>query len=240
MHEAVVWAADHGVRVVNLSWDGAFSSVINEAGAYLKSKTGGMLFMSGVNGRRELDYENQPDIYAIAMTDRADQPRSASGNHIDFAAPGYEIYSTTTNSSYEVDSGTSYACPVAAGIAAWVMSVNPELVPAQIEHILKESAIDLGEPGWDKVFGWGRIDFGRVAQNTFATLPLARIGAVRNEGLVIQAVPVPGATYRLYRSLGLKGDWEPVGDARSEATLRDASPPAALAFYKVEITLPPD
>src|ERR1051325_2330903 len=76
MHEAIVWAADHGVRVVNLSWDGAFSSVINEAGAYLKEKAGGMLFMSGVNGRKLLSYPNQADIYAISMTDRDDQPRS--------------------------------------------------------------------------------------------------------------------------------------------------------------------
>ena len=167
MHDAVVWAADHGVRVVNLSWDGAFSTVINDAGAYLKAKTGGMLFMAGVNvlnGRKFLNYPNQPDIYAISMTDRNDQPRSTYGEHIDFAAPGWEIYSTTTNSTYEVDSGTSYSSPLVAGITAWVMSVNPALGPAEIEGILRESAVDLGAPGWDQVFGWGRIDFGRVAR----------------------------------------------------------------------------
>ncbi|HEV8541453.1 MAG TPA: S8 family serine peptidase [Verrucomicrobiae bacterium] len=75
MHDAVIWAADHGVRVVNLSWDGAFSSVINDAGLYLKQKAGGMLFMSGVNGNGLLNYPNQPDIYAVSMTDMNDQTR---------------------------------------------------------------------------------------------------------------------------------------------------------------------
>jgi thermitase len=240
MHAAVVWAADHGVRVVNLSWDGAFSSVINEAGAYLKEKVGGMLFMSGVNGRMPLDYENQPDIYAISMTDQNDEPRSAFGDHIDFAAPGWEIYSTTTNSTYEVDSGTSYSAPLAAGIVAWVMSVNTNLGPAEIEEILRKSAVDLGEPGWDQTFGWGRIDFGSVATNTFETLPARRITVARENGLTVKATAVPGASYRLWRSVDLGGVWEPIGTAGLDSNLRDPSPPSRAALYKVEITLPRD
>jgi subtilisin family serine protease len=243
MHEAVVWAADHGVRVVNLSWDGAFSSVINEAGAYLKTKTGGMLFMSGVNGRKFLNYPDQPDIYAISMTDTNDQPRSAYGEHIDFAAPGWEIYSTTTNSTYEVDSGTSYSSPLVAGIAAWVMSVNPELGPAEIEGILRESAVDLGTRGRDQDFGWGRVDFGRVAANTFATLPVSRIVAVRDGPVKIVAVRLEGAGYRLFRRDLLNSPWLPVTDATWEANqnmviFTDPNPPAKTAFYRVEITLP--
>jgi subtilisin family serine protease len=229
---------------VNLSWDGAFSSVINEAGAYLKQRIGGMLFMSGVNGRKQLDYPAQPDIYAIAMTDQDDEPRSASGAHIDFAAPGWEIYSTTTNSGYEVDSGSSYSTPLVAGMAGWIMSVNPNLGPAEIEAILKASAIDLGPPGWDPDFGWGRVDFGLVARNTFATLPLSRAGARYDGGLSITAVRSPGATYRLFRSTNLAG-WELVANAAITfegdlVLLRDPSPPPVQAYYKVELTLPRD
>jgi thermitase len=243
MHEAVIWAADHGVRVVNLSWDGAFSSVINEAGAYLKTKTGGMLFMSGVNGRKLLNYPDQPDIYAISMTDTNDQPRSAYGEHIDFAAPGWEIYSTTTNSTYEVDSGTSYSAPLAAGLAAWVMSVNPALGPAEIEDILRETAEDLGTPGRDQNFGWGRVDFGRVAEKTFATLPVSRIAAVRDGQVKIVAVKVEGAGYRLFRRDLLTSAWLPVSNATVESNqntviFTDPNPPAKTAFYRAEITLP--
>lgn len=244
MHDAVVWAADHGVRVVNLSWDGAFSAVINDAGAYLKSKTGGMLFMSGVNGRKFLNYPNQPDIYAISMTDLNDQPRSAYGDHIDFAAPGWEIYSTTTNSTYEVDSGTSYSAPLVAGIAAWVMSVNPALGPTEIEDLLRESAVDLGAPGWDQDFGWGRIDFGSVAEKTFATLPVCRIAVIRDDPLKIVAVKVEGVSYRPFRRESfVSGEWLVVSNAKVETTQNtvifiDPNSLSHTAFYRVEITLP--
>ncbi len=249
MHDAVIWAADHGVRIVNLSWDGAFSAVINDAGKYLKEKTGGMLFMAGVNCRLSpncrtfLSYPNQPDIYAVAMTDSNDQPRSNYGDHIDFAAPGWEIYSTTTNSTYEMDSGTSYSSPLVAGIAAWVMSVNPTLGPADIEEILRETAVDLGTPGWDQDFGWGRVDFGRVAERTFATLPVSRIAAVRDGAVKIVAVRVQGAVYRLFRRDAASSPWGLVSDSIMETTqntviFTDPNPPRKTAFYRVEITLP--
>ncbi len=243
MHDAIVWAADHGVRVVNVSWDGAFSSVINDAGGYLRQKTGGMLFMSGVNGQRFLNYPNQPYIYAVAMTDRDDLPRSSYGPHIDFAAPGWQIYSTTTNSTYEVDSGSSYSSPLLAGIAAWIMSVNPDLGPDEIEGILQASSVDLGDPGWDQHYGWGRIDFSQAAEKTFATLPVSRIAAERASTVTIVAVRVAGATYRLARQLDFGAPWETVGDVISEATdatvkLVDPAPPHGQAFYRVEITLP--
>jgi subtilisin family serine protease len=244
MHDSVIWAADHGARVVNLSWDGAFSSVINEAGAYLKEKMRGMLFMSGVNGRKLLDYPKQPDIYAISMTDQQDEPRAAYGDHIDFAAPGWQVYSTTTNSTYEVDSGTSYSAPLVAGIAAWVMSVNPELGPTEIEQILKDSSIDLGAPGWDQDFGWGRIDFGKAALLTFATLPVSRIGVVQSTPFAVRAVYREGASYRLLRSSTLSNpEWQVVQDAAitvadGTVTLTDPAPTGVQGFYRVEITLP--
>lgn len=241
MHDAVIWAADHGIRVVNLSWDGAFSSVINQAGAYLKEKTGGMLFMSGVNGTNQLNYTNQPNIYAVAMTDAADVSRSSFGDHIDFAAPGHQIYSTTTNSTYEVDSGTSYSAPLLAGIAAWIMAVNPALGPDDIENILKASCIDLGQPGWDPNYGWGRIDFATVAQRTIETLPANRIG-VRREPFAITAVYQPNALYELFRTEDLgEGAWQKVENAALQTNagtllMIDPSPSPRYAFYRVRTT----
>jgi thermitase len=241
MHEAIVWAADQGVRVVNLSWDGAFSEVINEAGVYLKQKTGGMLFMSGVNGRRALPYPAHPHIYAIAMTDRNDEPRSAYGAHIDFAAPGWEIYSTSENSGYATDSGTSYSTPLAAGMAAWIMSVAPELGPDAIEQILKETAVDLGETGWDSSFGWGRLDFGATARVVYERLPLSRVAADRSGNMLrVRALFSPGASYRLFRAEDAR-TWRAVAGMQiqvdeSTVYLTDPAPPGERAFYKVEIT----
>jgi thermitase len=242
MYNAVIWAADHGIRVVNLSWDGAFSSLINDAGAYLKEKTRGMLFMAGVNGDERLNYTSRPHIYAVSMTDMNDQSRSCYGNHIDFAAPGWDVYSTTTNSGYKIDSGTSYSAPLMAGVAAWIMSVAPELGPTEIEELLKAGCVDLGTPGWDEHYGWGRIDFGRVAQLTFERTAISRV-TPRGPGMV-EAVYEPDVTYRLFRSGTLwAGQWEAVPGATLDVTnakvvLSDPGEETAKMFYKVEITRP--
>jgi subtilisin family serine protease len=63
-------------------------------------------------------------------------------------------------------SGTSMASPHAAGVAALVLSRNPSLTPDQVRAILRGSADDLGTPGWDPVFGYGRINARRAVEQT--------------------------------------------------------------------------
>jgi hypothetical protein len=54
--------------------------------------------------------------------------------------------------------GTSAACPIAAGVAALILSVEPDLTGDEVRHFLERSAKDLGDPGWDQYYGWGRVD----------------------------------------------------------------------------------
>jgi minor extracellular protease Epr len=63
-------------------------------------------------------------------------------------------------------SGTSMASPHAAGVAALVLSKNPGLSPTQVRGILHGSSVDLGTPGWDPVFGHGRVNARRAVQQT--------------------------------------------------------------------------
>ncbi|HEV2150333.1 MAG TPA: S8 family serine peptidase [Longimicrobiaceae bacterium] len=63
-------------------------------------------------------------------------------------------------------SGTSMASPHAAGVAALVLSKNPRLSPVQVRGILRSSSQDLGTPGWDPVFGHGRVNAKRAVQQT--------------------------------------------------------------------------
>src|SRR5688572_9208623 len=163
MYEAIIWAADHGVRVVNISWTGGDSETLNAAGAYLKERARGIVAMSGVNGAGFLNYVNQPNIYCISMTDAGENPRSRFGNHIDFSAPGFEVFSTTTNSGYGFASGTSYSTPLFCGAVATLFSVNPALTPDAAIDLLKNTAEDLGPVGWDQFHGFGRINQGKAA-----------------------------------------------------------------------------
>jgi subtilisin family serine protease len=63
-------------------------------------------------------------------------------------------------------SGTSMASPHAAGVAALVLSKNATLAPAQVRAILRASSNDLGVPGWDPVFGYGRVNASRAVEQT--------------------------------------------------------------------------
>src|SRR5882724_2497437 len=106
------------------------------------------------------------------MTDEADNFQSAPGAGIDFAAPGYQIFSTSIGDSYASGSGTSYSTPLFCGVVAVLMSINPTLNADEIVDILKNTADDKGQPGWDAYFGWGRINFAAAAGATAATVPL--------------------------------------------------------------------
>jgi hypothetical protein len=78
----------------------------------------------------------------------------------DVAMPGERVNSTVIPSGYSGDtwSGTSMACPHAAGVAALMLEKNPTLSPAGIDSLMERWAIDLGPPGKDNDFGSGRPD----------------------------------------------------------------------------------
>ncbi|MFN4150317.1 MAG: S8 family serine peptidase, partial [Candidatus Sericytochromatia bacterium] len=55
-------------------------------------------------------------------------------------------------------SGTSMAAPHVAGLVGLILSQKPNLKPAEVKNVLESSSKDLGDKGWDKYFGAGRID----------------------------------------------------------------------------------
>lgn len=104
----------------------------------------------------------------------------------DMAAPGVNITSCAynNNSGYISGySGTSMATPHCAGLAALLLSKNPNLTVAQIDSIMQFTALDLGTAGKDTMYGAGRIRAKRAIDFTPATgslpdLRLAEFGTV--------------------------------------------------------------
>lgn len=243
MYDAVIWAADHGVRVVNISWTGADSDTLNVAGRYLKATARGILAMPGVNGTGFLDYTNQPDIYCISMTDAADNQRSRFGNHIDFAAPGWAIYSTVTNGGYTFGSGTSYSTPLFCGVVAALFSINPTLSPDEVIELLKTSAADLGPPGWDQYYGWGRINFGAAAAAD-ASRPVITSLRLSNGTADVTVTNQPALSFALWKTPALgAATWGIVTNVvlstnAGVLTLTDPAPGTGGSFYRVEARVP--
>ena len=117
---------------------------------------------------------------------------------MDLAAPAWHVLvaDPTITSGYGQGDGTSFAAPLAAGAAALAWSINPLLTPDEVYAILKETAVDLGTPGWDEVFGWGRIDIGAVAERASQ---MAGVPEPATLGLLAAGLVLWGAGRRMNR-----------------------------------------
>jgi len=168
---AVTYAADHGVRIANISYAAmpATASVVSAA-SYMKSK-GGLVFVSAGNLNKDEGYSPTTSMIAVSATDSADNRSSFSsyGAFVSLSAPGSGIYTTVQGGGYGAVSGTSFASPVAAAVGALVMSANPSLTAAQVENILFTTAVDLGTAGRDIYFGYGRVNAAAAVQKAGGT-----------------------------------------------------------------------
>jgi subtilisin family serine protease len=159
---AIMMAADAGIRIVSISIAGpSSSSTLANAIAYAWNK-GTVVFAAAGNYGTNAPYYPAATPYAVAVgaTDATDAKASYSnyGSWVTLFAPGHSILTTLNGGGYGYASGTSYAAPIAAGVAALVLSKNPSLTAAQLVDILRNTTDDLGDPGFDSTFSWGRIN----------------------------------------------------------------------------------
>ena len=162
----LVYAADHGAQVVNMSiGSGSQVGAVTNAISYARSKGLVVVAAAGNNraGGSPISYPAaDAGVIAVASTDSADVYSSFSnrGSYVDIAAPGSSILSTlpVAMSSYAYYSGTSMASPHIAAVAALLKAYNPALSPDQVELAMTSSAVDLGTAGKDVDYGYGRVD----------------------------------------------------------------------------------
>ncbi len=168
--KGVEYAADNGAKVISVSYSGVGGSLRRQAGAYARS-LGALFFNSAGNTSGREDYHsggNWEEIIAVSSTTSADALSSFSsyGPYVDLAAPGSSVYTTSwgSDSSYGNASGTSFSSPLAGSVAALLFSSFPLATHLQVEQALFDGAADLGNPGWDELFGHGRVDaYGSMA-----------------------------------------------------------------------------
>lgn len=157
--QGVIWAADHGARVANVSYNVAGSPAMESAGDYLMAR-GGVLTVSAGNYNTNVNVPSSTKLLTVGSVNSNDQKSSFSnyGQFLAVMAPGEGMYLTNRGGGYGSWAGTSFSAPTAAGVVGLIFSANPSLTAAQAMDIIKSSADDLGAPGFDTTFGWGRVN----------------------------------------------------------------------------------
>ena len=145
---AITYAADHGVRIINISIGGTSpSSTLQSAVNYAWSK-GAVVFAAAMNASTSTPYYPAACDYVLAVSATEPGNTLASfsnyGSWISLAAPGDTIYTTDNSGGYSTWAGTSFSSPIAAATGALALSINPKLSAASLVNLLEQNADDIG------------------------------------------------------------------------------------------------
>ncbi|WP_271190382.1 S8 family serine peptidase, partial [Dactylosporangium matsuzakiense] len=207
----IVWAADHGAKVINLSLGGPGDTpILHDAVTYATNKGSLLVVAAGNSADSEPQYPAAyPEVLAVAATDANGKLTDFStyGDWVDVAAPGFGIVSTSVPQNgyeYFIGDGTSFAAPIVSGVAALMRSNNPALTPAQLLATIKGTARDAGPRGFDKYFGNGVLDaYAALGGGWAPEFPQASLGAGEPNDVPARATaftaPVTG-------TIGIEGD----------------------------------
>lgn len=182
---AIRWAAENGADILSNSWGfpmsispiirSAIIDVTIQGGIGREEKGCVFLASSGnwENGGPVMFPAKYAEVIAVGATNHNDLiwNYSGHGSELEIVAPsgnwttditggaGYNNNYTDISSDYTNEfSGTSSACPVAAGTAALILSTNPNLTGNEVRRILSRSAKSLRNSGWNENYGNGGVD----------------------------------------------------------------------------------
>ena len=147
------------VRLINMSFAGPENPVMAEVLELAAARGAVMIAAAGNDGRERAAYPAaHPDVIAVTAVDAAFRRYRAAnfGPHIEFSAPGVDLYVADDAAGGGYASGTSYAAPIVTALAARLGAGGGLSVDA-LRARLRASAVDLGPSGRDADFGWGLV-----------------------------------------------------------------------------------
>ena len=160
----IVWAADHGARIVNLSLGGGESSTVLADGvSYARGKGVLIVAAAGNDGGAVGVPARLAGVLAVGAIDvnQVRAPFSAGGRALDLVAPGVGILQQTLDGAGGYAdrswSGTSMASPHVAGVAALALAAGRATTAVGVARLLTRTARDLGPPGRDPAYGAGLV-----------------------------------------------------------------------------------
>ena len=202
----IVYAADNGAKVINMSLGGPQGARTLEDAVNYAYGRGVVLVAAAGNQNGPVNYPAAyPNVIAVAATacNNAKASYSNYGPEVDLAAPGGDdvdcdgdgraelVLSTwwtpVLGNTYARAKGTSASAPHVSGAAALLIArgiVGPEA----IRERLQSTAVDLGPPGRDDHYGWGLVDAARaVGASSPATAMRAFVGTLNGSSIARQS-----------------------------------------------------
>ena len=182
--EAVNYAVNQkkagtNIAVINMSLGGSAPSTSLKQACESAMGAGIIVVCAAGNDYDSVGHEaNYPAQYAMGVGSlNKNQSVSAFSQRINSAegegyekkvwvtAPGEDIYgpSYTGSNQYRIGSGTSFACPEVAALAAICKSIDNNMTQTRFMELLKSTAVPAGQSGkQDEAYGWGKVDFSRT------------------------------------------------------------------------------
>lgn len=208
MMAGVEWAIKQDLDIINISVtteyrDSNLERMIKRAyeNGILIVAAAGNWGMNRTTGTSTVDYPAKFDeVIAVGSINehRMRANLSSVGPEVELAAPGEEIYSTILSGKYGYLSGTSMAAPYVTGMAALYKERYPEMTNQQLRELLQKNALDLGEIGRDKYYGFGLVQSDRNPLSHNVTIPYETNGEGEVKLNMEQAASA-FQTYNVYR-----------------------------------------
>jgi thermitase len=157
------WAADQHPDVISMSFESGFSPSMQAAIGYAWNHGKGPVLVAAAGNEGSLA-TRQPagakQVVSVAATDNRDKRASFSNmnDDVEIAAPGDEILSARLGGGYTEASGTSQATPIVAAAAGLIASEHPRWNAKRVRKELDRTSDDLGAPGRDPTYGFGRVN----------------------------------------------------------------------------------
>ena len=165
--QAVVWAVDQGADIINISlsrnsktwpksWDSAFGYAFEND-----------VVVVAASGNRLGEQANPsapatiPGVVAVGgvSKDRVGAEfASTTGISLAVTAPAEDLVGSYPGGQVRDWAGSSAAAPLVSGLMALMLEADPSASANDLIQRLIASSTDLGEPGFDAVYGFGVID----------------------------------------------------------------------------------
>ncbi|MDP4198541.1 MAG: S8 family serine peptidase [Bacteroidota bacterium] len=162
---AIVYAADNGVRILNLSFGDVIPSLMQRDAIRYATSKGMLVFASSGNAGGDGPHypSDFDDVVSVGGTSNYPSEDAlygftTHGEGMDVVAPGENVLTTWPNGHYQSLAGTSMSSPIAAGVAALLLSEHPSYTSLELRSVLASTAQDVFTPGYDHYSANGRVD----------------------------------------------------------------------------------